>query len=87
MTHETVGLASESASVPLLHVIAAALALVESLEVEVNDDVTFSVRSLVLGAASESAEKDELERSGVGDGGEQTSSDLDVQVDLLPVGE
>lgn len=61
VAHQAVGLAAERPRVPLLHVVAAALALAEGVEIEVNDDVTLSVGTLVLGATSESAEKDELQ--------------------------
>ena len=87
MAHEAVGLAADRASVPLLEVLVAALALVEARKVDVDDDVALALGALLVRAAREGAEEDELERGRVGDGREEARAQLDAEVELLPASE
>ena len=67
VTHQAIRLSTQCPRIPPLHVVLLTLPLVERSEVDVNNDVSFSVRSLVRRLASEGTEENERERSRVGD--------------------
>lgn len=82
--HQAIRLAADRPRVPLLHIPLSALALLQALKVDMDDDVPLALRPLVLGLARQGPEQDKLERGRVWHSREQARADLDAEVKLVP---
>jgi hypothetical protein len=84
MTHETISLSIQRPSIPPLHILLSTLPLPHVLEIDMNDNVSFSLGSFRGRVTSEGTEEDEFEGGRIGDSREQPCSNLDSNIELVP---